>query len=133
MADLSNTAVDLIAQSTLDPLLAPDMPDLSSLTLMELDVLSGFHRAIASAALAFANQPRCTGKVEQIIDESETRAWHFVRAIADEAASRNPENTGERLLRARMIIGNAYETEDLEGVILTLADEIRAGKPPSLA
>lgn len=129
MADFPNTAVECVSQRTLDPLLAPDMPDLSSLSLIELDLLSSFHRAIAAAALGFANRPRCTGKAEQIIDETETRAWHFVNAIAEEAASRNPEDPEEQLLRARIMIGGAYETEDLEGVIVRLAKEIEGGRP----
>ncbi len=128
MADFPITAVEFASQKKrdLDPSLAPDLPDLSGLSLSELEILSRFNLAITEASMNMANQPRCTGRVEQIMDEIETRAWHFVNAIAEEAASRQPANNREQLIRAQIMLGTVFETEDMEGAILRLADEIRA-------
>ena len=108
----------------LDRLLAPDLPDLSQLSIEELDVLSGFNLAITEAANNFANQPRCTDKVERIMEETSIRAWHFVQAIAEEVAARAPVNEQEKEGRWESMLRNAIYTEELEDLILRLAREI---------
>ncbi|WP_395663665.1 hypothetical protein [Aestuariivirga sp.] len=131
MADLALNAVEIFSQRVqwLDAALAPDMPDLSRLSLRELDMLFELHMAVTEAAKATCNQPRCTHEVERIVDETETRSWHYINTIALEAASRKPEpGSDDELIRAQITLRALFEKEDLDVMILQLADEIRAGK-----
>lgn len=127
MADSPNTPLEVFSQPV-DP--APDLPDLARLSLEELDILSELHSAIPVTAEAFCSQPRCTPAIERIIGETENRSWHFVNAIAEEAASRKPEaKNKDEMIRARIMLRTCFDLETLDLVILRLADEIRAGRP----
>ena len=113
------------SRTQLDPALEPDLPDLTALSLSELDQLSSFNLAITDAALSHCNQPKCTPRIAEIIEEIETRAWYFVNFIAAEAASRKPADSDDRFYRSQMMLRSHFEDEYLEQAILQLADEIR--------